>query len=158
MLDVFSLPYPINKENKWGILLHQSRFPLYYMKRHVNSLQKGSKGDKYMVQNLTWSGAYLRITFSSDFIQQVLKLVSLTATGPEVYIATMITVLSGSYDSLVETINHMKSLKLRDHPGENVTYFCDTILVDAKSLESDIVFNPNHLGYIISTFEDTYDS
>ena len=53
----------------------------------------------------------------------------LTASGPEVYVATMITVLSDSYDSLAETLNHMKSLKLKNHQGENVTYFCDAILV-----------------------------
>ena len=33
--DVFSLPDPRNKEKKRDILLHQSRFPLDYVKRHV---------------------------------------------------------------------------------------------------------------------------
>ena len=83
------------------MFLHQSRFPLYYVKYHVKSLQKVSKADKYMVQNLTWSGVYLRSTLSSDILQKVLTLVPLTATGPKVYVATMTTVLSDSYDSLV---------------------------------------------------------
>ena len=46
---VFSLPDPHNKENKWDILLNKSRFTFDYMKKHVKSLQKGSKIDKYMV-------------------------------------------------------------------------------------------------------------
>ena len=48
----------------------------------------------------------------------------LTATGPEVFVATMTTFLSDSYDALEETLNHMKSLKLKIYPGENVTDCC----------------------------------
>ena len=51
--NVFSLPDPCNKENNWDLLLHQSRFRLEYVKHHVKNIQKGSKSDKYMVQNLT---------------------------------------------------------------------------------------------------------
>ena len=85
-------------------------------------------------------------------------MVLLTATGPEVYIVTMNTVLSDSYDSLVENLNNMKSIKLRDHPGDNVEDFCDVILIYTNLLKSDGAFNPDNLGYIIITFEDTYGS
>ena len=60
--DAFSLPYPRNKEKKWGLLLNKSRFPLEYVKRHIQSLQKGSEADQYVVQNLKWSGVYLSST------------------------------------------------------------------------------------------------
>ena len=90
------------------------------MKRNVQSRQKGSEADQYFVQNLTWSGVYLRSNFSNTLIQKVMKLVPLTATGPEVYFATMTTVLSNYYDSLMETLNHMNNLKLKDNLGENV--------------------------------------
>ena len=52
----------------------------------------------------------------------------------------------------------MKSLKLKNYPGENVTDCCASILVDAERLESAGVFNPEHLGYITHIFEDTSDS
>ena len=58
----------------------------------------------------------------------------LTATGSRVFVATMTTFLSDSYDALEETLNHMKSLKLESYPGENVTDCCAAILVDADSL------------------------
>ena len=58
----------------------------------------------------------------------------------------------------METLNHMESLKLTDHPGENVAVWRDTILVDDERLESAGTFNPKHLGYIICIFENTYDS
>ena len=136
MWDVFSLPDPRNKEKRWDILLHQSRFPLEYVKSRVQSLLKGSEVDQCVVQNLTWSGVYLRSTLSNTLLQKVLALVPLTATGPEVYVAIMTTFLSDYYDALEETLNHMKSLKLKSYPGGNVTYCCAAILLDAECLES----------------------
>ena len=152
MWDVFSITDPQNKDKEWDILLYQSIFPLEYVKGLVQSLLKGSEADQYIVQNLTWSGVYLRSTFSSDFLQKVLSLVPLTATGHEVYVATMTTILSDSYYYLVDTLNHMKNLKLKDHPGRDVADCYDAILVNVESLESAGTFKPEHLSYIIHIF------
>ena len=91
------------------------------MTNHVQSIQKGSEVDQYMVQNLTWSGVYLRITLSTTLLQKVLTLVLLTATGPEVFVTTMNKFLSYYYDYLEETLIHMKILKLKSYLGENAT-------------------------------------
>ena len=53
MWDVFSISDPRNKEKKWDIILHQYIFPLDYVKFYIDSLQKGSKIDQYVVQKLT---------------------------------------------------------------------------------------------------------
>ena len=60
-----------------------------------------------------------------------MTLVLLTETGTEVFVATMTTFLSDSYDALEETITQIKSLKLKSYTGDNVTYLCAEILVDA---------------------------
>ena len=52
MWDVFYLPEPRKKEKKWDIILHKSIFPLEYLKLHVQSLQKGSDADQYVVHKL----------------------------------------------------------------------------------------------------------
>ena len=158
MWDVFYLPYPRNKEKNWDIFLNQSRFNLDYVKNHVKVFQKYSKADKYMVQNLTWSGVYLRNTLSSAILQKALKLLLLTATGPDVYVATMNAILSDSFDYLAETLKHVNSLKFKDFPGENFTDCCDAILVYAERLEISGAFNTKHLGCIIRIFDDTSDS
>ena len=101
---------------------------------------------------------YLRSTLSNNLLQKVPTLVQLTATGPEVFVATMNIFLSDSYDALEETLTHIKSLKLKIYPGDNVKYFCAAILVDSERLESSGAFNPEHLGYITRIFEDTSDS
>ena len=85
-------------------------------------------------------------------------MVLLTATGPEVFFATMTIFLSDSYDALEETLNHMNSLKLKSYPGENVKDCCAAILVDAERLESAGAFKPEHLVYITRIFEDTSES
>ena len=138
MWDVFSLSDPRIKEKRWDLLLHQSIFPLDYVKIHVQSLLKGSEAEQYVVQNLTGSGVYLRSTLSNTLLQKVMTLVPLTATRPEVFVATMTTFLSGSYGVLGETLNHMKSLKLKSYSGEKVTDFCAAISVDAERYASDV--------------------
>ena len=70
-----------------------------------------------MVQNLTWSGVYLRINLLNNILQELFILLPLTATGPDVFVITMTAFLSDSYDDLEETLNHMKSLKLKSDPG-----------------------------------------
>ena len=96
----FSLPDPLNKLKKWDLILHQSRFPLDYVKHHVQILQKGYEEDQYVVQNLTWSGVYLSSTLSNTIIQRILTLVPLIETGPEISVATITKFLSNYYDTL----------------------------------------------------------
>ena len=83
MWDALYLPYPRYKQKKWGLLLHQSRFPLDYVKLHVQSLQKGSEAYHYMVQKFSWSRVYLRSNLSNTLLLKVLTLVPLAATVPE---------------------------------------------------------------------------
>ena len=64
----------------------------------------------------------------------------------------MTTFLSDSYDSLEDNLNHMKSLKLKSYPGDNVTDCCAAILVDAECLESAGAFKPENLGYTTRIF------
>ena len=129
-----------------------------YVKSHVQSLLIDSEADQYVVHNLTWSGVYLKRTLSNTILQKVLTLVPLTATVIEIFVATMTTFLSDSYDALEKTLNHTKSLKLKNYPGENVTDSGAAIFVDAVRLESAGAFNPENLGYITRIFEDTSDS
>ena len=82
MWNVFYSTDSQYKEKEWDLLLHHSKFPLEYAKGLVQSLLKGSEADQYIVQNLTWSGVYLRSTLSNDLLQRVLTFLPLTATGP----------------------------------------------------------------------------
>ena len=52
-------------------------------------------------------------------------------------------------------MNQLNTIKLKFHLGENVSYFCDEILVDSDCLEIYLVFKPKQLWYITCIFEDT---
>ena len=158
MWYVLHLPYPSNKEKIWDILLHKYIFILEYMKLHAQSLQEVSEADQVVVQNLVWSGVYLRITLSKTLLHKVISLVTLTATGPQLFIVSITTFLSDLYDYLEETLTHMKSIKIKICSGENDTDFCAAVLVDAERLESTGAFMFEHLGYITCIFGDTSDS
>ena len=106
--DVFSLPDFCNKDKKWDLILQQSIFTVDYLKLRVQSIHKGSEVDQYVLQNLTWSGVYLRSTLSNTLLKKVLTLVPMTETGPEVFVATMTTFIYDYYDALEETITQMK--------------------------------------------------
>ena len=81
----------------------------------------------------------------------------LTSNGTEVYVYTMTNIISCYYDSLGETLNHLKSLKLKFHPGGNVAYFCGAILLYAEHLEYSEVFNTDHLGNITHIYKNNSD-
>ena len=127
------------------------------MKCHVESIQKVSEVDQYVVQNLMWLRVYIRSTLSNTLIQKVLTLVTTTATGPEVFVANMTTFISNFYDALEETLTQ-NSLKLKSYPGENVADCFVEILVDVERLESDGDFKTDQIGYITHIFDDTSDS
>ena len=67
---------------------------------------------------------------SNNLLQEILTLVLLTATESDVFVTTMTKFLSDFYYALKETLTHMKSLKLKVYPGENVIYCCVAILLD----------------------------
>ena len=122
---------PLNKDNNWDIVLHKFIFPLNYVKHHIKSTDKGSKADQYVVQNLTWPGLYPEITLENALLQKVPELVTLVATGPQVYVITMTTFLFDSYYDLYATLTHANSLKLKSFPGENVVDLFTVVLLDA---------------------------
>ena len=68
-----------------------------------------------MLQNLTWSGFYPRSTLSNNILHMTLAMVAITITGTKVYASIVKTVLSDSNNTLEETLNFLKSLKLKSY-------------------------------------------
>ena len=74
MWDIFYLTDPCNPECKWDLFYNNSRFPLKYV---VDLIQKTkndpSACDTYGLQNLEWSGEYLRNSLSAELLNKVLR-------------------------------------------------------------------------------------
>ena len=84
-------------------------------------------------------------------------MVAITITGTKVYASIVETVLSDSNNTLEETLNFLKSLKLKSYLGKNIAYCCAAILDDADRLDSAGAFKPDNLNYITKVSEDNYD-
>ena len=67
------------------------------------------------------------------------------SNGTWVFVDTMTTFISIPFDALEDALTHIKSLKLKIYPGENVTDWCAAILVDAERLDSARAFKTYHL-------------
>ena len=86
-----------------------------------------------------------------------MKLVTLAATRPNVYVTTTTSNISNYYTFLKETLYHLKCLKLKDCTGDNTTDLCAAILLDDEDLESAWALNFKPLGYITSIFDNSSD-
>ena len=71
---------------------------------------------------------------------------TLSATVPEVYVSAMNTFFTDPYDTLEDTLNNLKSLKINSYPEDNITDLCADILVNDDCLESARAFNTENLG------------
>ena len=80
-----------------------------------------------------------------------------TETGTKVYASNMTTIHYNYSSYLQETLNYLKSIKIKCHLEDNVTDFCAAILVEAGNLESDGAFNPYDLVYITRISENNSD-
>ena len=158
MWDVFNFSDPKNPSMHCDLFKKHSRFSLAYVKAEVAKMQT-DKGrvDSYIIQNLRYSGDYLRASLNAEQLTKVLQEVPITATGPEVFVATMLVCLSDSYDAMEQTKEALKAIKLTDFPGENVQQCCTKILELCERLDSAGAFEANLLCKIVRIFEQTSD-
>ena len=90
MWDVFSLNNPTSVSTQWDLFQKQARFPLDYVIQLIERQRTDkSIADKYYLQNLDWSGVYIRNSISPKLLTQVLAEVPVTASGPETFVALM---------------------------------------------------------------------
>ena len=65
---------------------------------------------QYNLQNMNWSGTYLRSVLSSDVLTKLLTITTLNSSWTEVFMTTMITMMVNCYEALESTLTHKKIL------------------------------------------------
>ena len=98
MWDVFHWEDPLNATIKHDLFLSHSWFPLSHIKSNIDGIKAAA--DKYALNNLEWSGEYLRNSLKTDLLTQVLEEVEINATGPKVLVDTMTVLFSDSFDAM----------------------------------------------------------
>ena len=158
MWDVFSIPDPDTSTNKkWDLFKDHARIPSKHVTKYIKDLKDDVGTDSYALQNLEWSGIYLQNSITHDLLAKVLRLVPITASGPEVFMAILSVCYSDSYDALEQTKTNLKLIKLKDYPGENVEECVTVISQLAERLDSAGAFEPQLLCSIMKIFEHAKD-
>ena len=70
-----------------------------------------------------------------------MRYVPITASGPEIFMATVTVCFSDSYDALEQTKIELKTIKLKDFPSENVQDCVAKILDLCERLENGGAFD-----------------
>ena len=118
MWDVFQHEDPLT-HIKVDQLKNMGKFQLEEVKKQMASVKLTS--DFYALQNLEWSGCYLLASINSSLYKKVLNKIPVNSAGPEVLSAIIACTATYSYDSMENPKNKLKSIKISDFPGENVS-------------------------------------
>ena len=157
MWDVFNIPATAGSKS-WDLFKDHGRLPFEHVKNHIEVLRKDeTRADSYVIQNLNWSDSFLRNTLHHELLAKFLRYVPITASGPEIFMATVTVCFSDSYDALEQTKIELKTIKLKDFPGENVQDCVAKILDLCERLESGGAFDNQLICSIMKIFENASD-
>ena len=90
------------------------------------------RADQYTLQNLNWLITYLSSAVSSDVLTKVLAITVLKYSWPEVCMATIITMMSCSYDSPEVTLTYMKNIWLYSFTVDNILTYLHQLLLKKR--------------------------
>lgn len=122
MWDVFELLDPKNPNVTWDLFNRLGRFPLKSVISHVQALR--ATADKYTLDNLDWSGEYLRNTLNPDLLTKALTHVNIAASGPEILSATLLVIHSSNFEVMETVKDQLRDIKLSNYPWENIHDCC----------------------------------
>ena len=155
MWDVFSIPDPKNKQVKWDLFSHLGRLPLDAISQHVKDLR--ANADKYIIDNLDWSGDYLRASLHSTLLSKVLDRLPISASGPEVLSATHAVIQSSTFEVMEDVRDQLKAISLSNYPGENIDKCCAAQLVLLQRMEDAGYYQPEHLSFVTRCWKKCSD-
>ena len=127
MWDIFQYREP-KSGVKVDLLTTLGRFDLAEIKTYIS--KQRAIADEYELQNFAWSGKYLLSSISPSLYKDVLKKVTINASGPEVLMAIVSCVATFTYDSMEKVKSRLKSITIKSYPGENIK----NMNVDIKAL------------------------
>ena len=66
MWDVFNIPATAGSKS-WDLFKDHDRLPFEHVKNHIE-VKDETRADSYVIQNLNWSGEFLRVTVVGIYI------------------------------------------------------------------------------------------
>ena len=144
MWDVFRILDPFDTTKNWDLFHHMDRFTLLTVVSHVEELRK--TGDKHTIDNLDWSGEYIRASMELPILNKVLTHVNVAASGPEIQAALILVMYDSNFEVMNNVNNKLTNTKLSNFIGDNVEFYWDNQLSLLQLLDNAGFFQPQNLS------------
>lgn len=154
MFSEFLVPNPAGGDKLDTVRFH-SKITKEQMAAHVSNLK--ATGDRYIIQNLGFSGDLIRDSLSPEPLGKLLREVSIDASGPDSFAALMRITHSDSYPAMQKVKRELENIKLSNYKGEDVEACCDDILMHCDQLDAAGALVPDLLCTIVQIFEGSQD-
>jgi hypothetical protein len=153
LYDIFVIVNPAGK--KFDLFSSHSLFLEDDIKEHVMALR--ATGCLLVIENLMYSGTYLRNSIDATLYQKVIEDSGVNATGPEVFGSLMKILYSDSFEAIDQCRATLKTIHLSDFPGENVELCCSKIELLAERLDCAGAFDMDQLLIVVKIMEGAAD-
>ena len=153
MYDVFVIVTADGK--RFDLFNNHSLFLQEDIEAHVVSLR--ATGCPWVIENLMYSGIYLRNAIDTVLYQKVIEDCGVTASGPETLCTLMKILYSDSFEAIEQCRLALKAIKLADFPGENVDLCSTKIEFLAERLDCAGAFDMDQLLVIAKIMEGAAD-
>jgi hypothetical protein len=153
LFDIFVI---VNTEGQeFDLFSSHSLFLEDDIKTHVQNLR--ASGCLFVIENLMYSGTYLRNSIDATLYQKVIDDSGVNATGPEVFGSLMKILHSDSFEAIDQCRATLKMINLADFPGENVEQCCAKIELLAERLDCAGAFDMDQLLIVVKIMEGAAD-
>ena len=89
MFHLFLMPDPIIPNKTYDLFRNHSRFTLDQVKDYHAIRENNNEVDNYELQNLTYSGIYIRDSVGPELLHQIFQEIGTNAIGPTTFIIVM---------------------------------------------------------------------
>ena len=118
MWDVFRILEPFDTTKTWDLFHHTARLKLLTVVSHVEELRK--TGDKYIINNMDWSGEYLQTYMDLTILTKVLSHVNVDAYRPGIMASLIIFIYDSNFEIMDKVKYKLAATNLSDFTVEDV--------------------------------------
>ena len=122
LFDLFVIVNTTTTGQEFDLFSSHSLFLKDNVKAHVATLC--ATGCLLIIENLMYSGTYLRNSIDATLYQKFIEDSDANATGPEVFGSLMKILYSDSFEAIDQCCATLKMINLSDFHGENVEQCC----------------------------------
>ena len=152
MFDVFL--YEAADGTKYDLFKNHSRVTVAQLQQYWDDiLADNARSDRFIRDNLKWSGEYIRKTVSQPILERLLNETKTTTIGPVTLVALLRVIYSDGYDAIELLKQDLKKIEWTQFPGEDVEACCVSMMDICDRLDAADAFQQEFLCTMTCIFE-----